>query len=1070
MKVFYSSANVRTSARHVTVKQLSVDSTTKGWEKTLGRDRKQFNMFFERMLDGFAYHKIILDRAGKPVDYIFIEINHAFEVLTGLKREKIIGKKVTEVLKGIEDDPADWIGVYGRVAVTCESVEFENYAAPLDKWFKIFAYCPEKGYFVAMFEDITERKRAQDALKESEQRWATTVSSIGDAVITTDLAGKINFMNHVAEELTGWTLTEAQQKPLGQVFRIINEQSRVEVENPVTRVLKENRVFGLANHTILVRKNGVEIPIDDSGAPIKEKDGKVTGVVLIFRDIAERKKAEEKIAQQALMIANANDAIIGYDLGYKVTFWNKAAEQLYGYKTGEAIGKGSVALLRPDYVGATRDKIIKSLEKSGHIESESIRHTKDGRSLNIEAHVVVLRNEIGAPIGYVSVDRDITERKKAEEALKRMNDELEERVQQRTAQVSAERQRLYNVLETLPAYVILLDKDYRVPFSNKFFRETFGDSHGRRCHEYLFNKDHECENCETYKVYRQNKPQHWYWTGPNGRDYDIYDFPFPEANGNTLILEMGIDITERKKAERQVQAASLYARSLIEASLDPLVTISAEGKITDVNKATEEATGCPREQLIGSDFSEYFTEPENARAGYTKVFNEGYVIDYPLVLKHKSGKTRDVLYNAAVYRNAQGEIQGVFAAARDITERKRAEAELKRYQENLEELVRERTAQLQDSEQRFAKAFHSSPAAMTIARLPDGVWVDVNDSFLKMTEYSRAEIVGHKSTELGMFKEEAKERSKLMENLCRNHSVSNVELGAQTKSGKRLRLLFSGVLVNLNGQDHIIAMQIDITERARLKEKLEENAIQLEEYANQMEQLAKDRLEKLKDSERLATIGATAGMVGHDIRNPLQSILSELYLAKTELPAIANKEAKANLSESIANIENDISYINKIVQDLQDFAKPLKPVAKITDLEEICEELLQKVNVPKNIEATYQISPDAKRIITDPDMLKRIIANLITNAVQAMPDGGNLTIRAYKQDQCAIITVEDTGVGIPEEVRPKLFSPLFTTKSKGQGFGLAVVKRTTEALGGTVAFESTVGKGTAFIINLPKQE
>ena len=124
------------------------------------------------------------------------------------------------------------------------------------------------------------------------------------------------------------------------------------------------------------------------------------------------------------------------------------------------------------------------------------------------------------------------------------------------------------------------------------------------------------------------------------------------------------------------RSASSYARSLIEASLDPLVTISADGKITDVNKATELVTGCPREKLIGSDFSDYFTEPAKAKAGYLKVFSEGFVKDYPLAIAHKSGKITYVLYNATLYRNEAGEIQGVFAAARDITEQKKAEEKL----------------------------------------------------------------------------------------------------------------------------------------------------------------------------------------------------------------------------------------------------------------------------------------------------------------------------------------------------------------------------------------------------------
>ncbi len=130
-------------------------------------------------------------------------------------------------------------------------------------------------------------------------------------------------------------------------------------------------------------------------------------------------------------------------------------------------------------------------------------------------------------------------------------------------------------------------------------------------------------------------------------------------------------ITSRKKAKEELLAASLYCRSLIEASLDPLVTISKEGKITDVNKATEIATGCSHAELVGSDFSDYFTEPEKAIAGYQQVFTEGFIKDYPLVIRHKSGDVTDVLYNASIYRDPEGEIQGVFAAAREITGRKK---------------------------------------------------------------------------------------------------------------------------------------------------------------------------------------------------------------------------------------------------------------------------------------------------------------------------------------------------------------------------------------------------------------
>jgi len=154
---------------------------------------------------------------------------------------------------------------------------------------------------------------------------------------------------------------------------------------------------------------------------------------------------------------------------------------------------------------------------------------------------------------------------------------------------------------------------------------------------------------------------------------------------------------------------------------------------------------------------------------------------------------------------------------------------------------------------------------------------------------------------------------------------------------------------------------------------------------------------------------------------------------------------------------------------LQDYAKPNSPVAKETDLEVLCKEIIKKSGVPDKIRATCNVDENVKKIITDPELLRRIFSNLVSNAVQAMPKGGELEFHAYKEESNTVIEIKDTGVGIPDEIRSKLFTPLFTTKSKGQGFGLAVVKRLTEAMGGTVSFESENGKGTKFIVRLPLQ-
>ena len=149
--------------------------------------------------------------------------------------------------------------------------------------------------------------------------------------------------------------------------------------------------------------------------------------------------------------------------------------------------------------------------------------------------------------------------------------------------------------------------------------------------------------------------------------------PIHDAGGNIIgASSIARDITERKRAEEQARTTSQYARSLIEASLDPLVTISPDGKITDVNEATIKVTGVPREKLIGTDFSIYFTEADKAREGYREAFSKGSVTDYPLTIRHKGGRLTDVLYNATVYKDAQGKALGVFAAARDVTAQKQA--------------------------------------------------------------------------------------------------------------------------------------------------------------------------------------------------------------------------------------------------------------------------------------------------------------------------------------------------------------------------------------------------------------
>jgi PAS domain S-box-containing protein len=257
---------------------------------------------------------------------------------------------------------------------------------------------------------------------------------------------------------------------------------------------------------------------------------------------------------------------------------------------------------------------------------------------------------------------------------------------------------------------------------------------------------------------------------------------------------------------------------------------------------------------------------------------------------------------------------------------------------------------------------------------------------------------------------------------------------------------------------------------SKMLEMLEENEKELKGHSEHLEGLVEERTKQLKDSERMATIGQTAGMVGHDIRNPLQAITSDVYLVKTELASTPDSEEKKSAIESLQEIEKNIDYINKIVADLQDFARPLSPNGEEVDLKLIIDELLTKNGLPEKIKVSVKVEDEARKVVADSTYINRIMHNLINNSVQAMPKGGNLTIHAYKEAKHVVITVKDTGVGVPEQIKSKLFTPMFTTKAKGQGFGLPVIKRMTEALGGKVSFESQEGKGTTFIVRFPFQK
>jgi PAS domain S-box-containing protein len=504
-------------------------------------------------------------------------------------------------------------------------------------------------------------------------------------------------------------------------------------------------------------------------------------------------------------------------------------------------------------------------------------------------------------------------------------------------------------------------------------------------------------------------------------------------------------------------------RVLIEEMKEGAVMLSDDNCILYSNGGFAKMMKCPLEKLVGSCI-ESMVSP-TFKAAFEELLGEcrgvGKKNSLTKGITFVSGDGSLVPTQISVNSMHLDNVTTTFVVVTDLTEH--MEAELKHYTTDLEKAG----LALFESEQRWAT---------TLASIGDAVIAtDAEGRITFMNAVSEA-LTGWSLSEASL-----KPVEKVFNIICEDTRLKVENPVARVmKEGRIIGLANHTVLLrrdrtevpiddsgapikNKNGKTTgVVLIFRDITERKKAEEKLKQ-------YQDGLEKLVEERTRELKDKERLATIGATAGMVGHDIRNPLQAITGDLFLAKSELTSLPDSFEKKSALDSLGEIEKNVDYINKIVQDLQDFTKSIKPNVKETDLEEIFQEVLFKNGIPESITASYEVKEETKKMVSDPDLLKRILNNLISNAVQAMPKGGKLAVLAYREAGDTVITVQDTGVGIPKENKAKLFTPLFTTKAKGQGFGLPVVKRLTEALGGTVAFESEVGQGTTFIVRLPSK-
>ncbi len=390
------------------------------------------------------------------------------------------------------------------------------------------------------------RQQIERELAAERERLRITLASIGDAVITTDAEGCVSYLNPVAEALTGWTQAEAADRPLADVFHILNEHSRQPAGSPTIQARREGLVVGLADHAILVARDGSERPIDDNAAPILDASGAAVGMVLVFRDATERRRDEDARARLAAIVESSDDAIIGKTLDGVIRSWNSGAERLFGYTPAEAIGQSITLIIPPERLAEEQD-ILSRIARGERVDHfETVRQAKDGRDLDISLTISPIRDAAGRIVGASKVARDVTGRKRAEEALR------------------ASEQRFRTLTSHAPVGIFLTDRKGDCLWVNERWCEMAGlsleEAKGEGWVRALHPDDRERVFAEWYAATRAAEPfsSEYRFQSPQGR------VRWLQGNAVGLCDEAGnlseyigtlADITERREAMEVLQEA-----------------------------------------------------------------------------------------------------------------------------------------------------------------------------------------------------------------------------------------------------------------------------------------------------------------------------------------------------------------------------------------------------------------------------------------------------------------------------------------------------------------------------------
>lgn len=966
---------------------------------------------------------------------------------------------------------------------TTDAANLIGHIFKIIEYYLLYQALVEIGFKVP-YDLITEKvKLEEEQLKELEAGVTSTFDAIAELVSIHDKDYKLvrvnktlaNFFGKKPEELIGKTC-----------YEVFHHTDRPWPNCPHTRAMQSEQAV-----TEEIKDPHLGCPLMVSVSPIFDRYGDFIASVHIAKDITEQKKVEKVLEEQYStlhsILESSSALIFSVDREYRYTSFNNAHAVVMKAIYGAEIQLGHNLL---DYMTVVEDRekarqnLDRALSGEGHTQFSYSGEEKFSRRYFEVTHNPI-HIEDGTVIGAAVFSQDVTDRKRAEEALQTAND--------------------YNrsLIEASLDPLVTIGPDGTITDVNHATEEATGCKRNE-----LINTDF-CDYFTDPEKARSGYQQVF-------REGAVRDYPLEirHRNGHTLPVlynatvyrdeggnVMGVfaaarDITELKRAEEALREASLYARSLIEASLDPLATISPDGKITDVNQATEAITGTSRERLTGDDFSNYFTEPEKAREGYQKVLAEGLVRDYPLTIRHVSGKTTDVLYNATVYKNEAGETQGVFAAARDITESKRAEAEVARSlvaekrARGIAETLREanlslsRTLNLDDVLQNLLQYLErlvpydsanvmlfESDFKMRIAAMRGYErWTDDDVTHgiifdLRELPHLNEAITGRKSifvantyNQPGWIRYPGTEH--VVNWLCIPIVAGNQVIGLYSVDKSEPGFFTEehrGMAEALAGQA-AVAIQ-----NARLHD-------QIKRANAELEQRVIDRTAQLEAANK--ELEAFAYSVSHDLRAPLRHIDGFIELLQKNTHMMLDEKNQ----HYMAVISESAKKMGTLIDDLLSFSRMGRNEMVKTQINpgELIQEVIREFKPEiEERDIKWHIA-NIPTVTGDRAMLKVVLVNLISNALKftSLRQQAEIEIGYMAEPKGeTVIFVRDNGVGFDMNYANKLFGVFQRLHRaedfEGTGIGLANVRRIISRHGGRTWAEGKVNNGATFYFSLP---